>query len=223
MPPQEIELLLAHELAYIRRHDCWINTLQVVIETIYFYHPAVWWLSREVRMTRERCCDNMAAPDVSSRLVFARALLTLEQNRMRPLTSNAEVLLPSVGARRQPARIRGAHLRLERETGFLREQKRLMVSQLSDALARSFSQYRVLRSHARRWRASEREYAARFAGLITDHSPMNLVLQSQTSRSEAQIAYYRALAEYNKSTNYIAYLSGTMLADNHITLAEHPR
>jgi beta-lactamase regulating signal transducer with metallopeptidase domain len=86
MSPQEIELLLAHELAHVRRHDCWINTLQVFIETIFFYHPAVWWLSGEVRMTREHCCDDMAAPDPPSRLVFARALLALEQHRSPQLS-----------------------------------------------------------------------------------------------------------------------------------------
>lgn len=92
-----------------------------------------------------------------------------------------------------------------------------------DALATSSSQYQLLRSYAIQWRTSETEFATRLAALQTGRSPTNLVLQSQSARSEAQIAYYRALGEYNKATNYVAYLSGTMLADHNIMLAEGPR
>ncbi len=53
-------------------------------------------------------------------------------------------------------------------------------------------------------------------------SPVNVVLQSQQRRANAQIDYYRALGEYNKSINYVDYLKGTMLANSNITLAEGP-
>ncbi|WP_197455209.1 M56 family metallopeptidase [Stieleria neptunia] len=81
MPPHEIDALLAHELAHVKRHDCWFNAFQVLIETAFFYHPAVWWVSRQVRVTREHCCDDMAAPDRQAKLMLGRALMTLEQNR----------------------------------------------------------------------------------------------------------------------------------------------
>ena len=77
----ELELLLAHELAHVRRQDYLVNLLQVFIETVFFYHPAVWWLSRQVRMAREYCCDEMAATDAQDRLGLGRALLSLEQFR----------------------------------------------------------------------------------------------------------------------------------------------
>ncbi|MEL6104832.1 MAG: M56 family metallopeptidase [Planctomycetota bacterium] len=83
---REIETLLAHELAHIRRHDCIANALQVMIETVFFYHPAVWWLSREMRITREYCCDEMAARDATSRLALGRALLAIENDRSQPRT-----------------------------------------------------------------------------------------------------------------------------------------
>ena len=49
MAPQQLEAILAHELAHIRRHDYLVNLLQTLVETLLFYHPAVWWLSRRIR------------------------------------------------------------------------------------------------------------------------------------------------------------------------------
>jgi len=49
LAPQELEAILAHELAHIRRHDYLVNLIQTTIETLLFYHPAVWWISREIR------------------------------------------------------------------------------------------------------------------------------------------------------------------------------
>ncbi|WP_337238062.1 M56 family metallopeptidase, partial [Salmonella enterica] len=57
----ELEAILAHELVHIRRHDALVNAAQVVLETVFFYHPAVWWLSRTIREERENCCDDAAA------------------------------------------------------------------------------------------------------------------------------------------------------------------
>ncbi len=60
LPEVQLELILAHELAHIRRHDYLVNLLQTLIETLFFYHPAVWWLSRRIRNERENCCDDIA-------------------------------------------------------------------------------------------------------------------------------------------------------------------
>ena len=57
---QQLEAIIAHELAHIRRHDYLINLLQAVIETLFFYYPAVWWVSRQIRQEREHCCDDLA-------------------------------------------------------------------------------------------------------------------------------------------------------------------
>ncbi|MEM9587013.1 MAG: M56 family metallopeptidase [Planctomycetota bacterium] len=77
----ELEVLLAHELAHVRRGDGWINALQAVAETVLFYHPAVWWLSGQIRIAREQCCDDMAAPNADRRLCLGRVLLALENQR----------------------------------------------------------------------------------------------------------------------------------------------
>jgi beta-lactamase regulating signal transducer with metallopeptidase domain len=56
----QIELILAHELAHVRRHDWLVNFAQIVIEALLFYHPAMWWVSNQIRKERENCCDDMA-------------------------------------------------------------------------------------------------------------------------------------------------------------------
>ena len=81
MSSMEIEALLAHELAHIRRHDYLANLIQTAIETVLFYHPAIWWLSREIRLEREHCCDDLAVHACGDRIVYARALTSLEAQR----------------------------------------------------------------------------------------------------------------------------------------------
>lgn len=76
LSPMQMEALLAHELAHVRRHDYLVNLLQSVAEALLFYHPAVWWLSRRVRAERELCCDDLAV-GVCDRLVYATALTDL--------------------------------------------------------------------------------------------------------------------------------------------------
>src|SRR4029079_1809460 len=64
LPESQLELILAHELAHIRRHDYVVNLLQTLVETLFFYHPAVWWLSRQIRNERENCCDDIVMANV---------------------------------------------------------------------------------------------------------------------------------------------------------------
>ena len=78
----QLKSLLAHELAHIRRHDWIVNAIQVVIETLMFYHPAVWWLSNRIRNERELCCDDLAISVVQDKVAYGQMLLALEQ--MRP-------------------------------------------------------------------------------------------------------------------------------------------
>ncbi len=78
LTPQQLEAILAHELAHVRRHDYLINLLQTAVETLLFYHPAVWWVSSQVRQERESCCDDLAVSVCGDRLGYARALAALE-------------------------------------------------------------------------------------------------------------------------------------------------
>ena len=81
LPVDHIEALLAHELAHIRRHDYIVNILQRVAEAALFYHPAVWWLSEQVRQEREHCCDDIAISITGDAVVYAEALADLEASR----------------------------------------------------------------------------------------------------------------------------------------------
>jgi beta-lactamase regulating signal transducer with metallopeptidase domain len=77
LSPEQLQAILAHELAHVRRHDYLINLLQSVVETLLFYHPAVWWVSARVREEREHCCDDLAVDVCGDRFVYASALAEL--------------------------------------------------------------------------------------------------------------------------------------------------
>ncbi len=81
LSPLQLEAILAHELAHIRRGDFLVNLLQSLVEVLLFYHPAVWWLSARIRTEREHCCDDVAADLVGDPLLLARALTDLEALR----------------------------------------------------------------------------------------------------------------------------------------------
>ncbi|HSS79405.1 MAG TPA: M56 family metallopeptidase, partial [Thermoanaerobaculia bacterium] len=78
LSPRQLEAVLAHELAHVRRHDYLVNLLQAAVETLLFYHPAVWWVSSQMRRERENCCDDLAVAICGDRLGYARALADLE-------------------------------------------------------------------------------------------------------------------------------------------------
>ena len=89
MPSAQVEALLIHELAHIRRHDYLVNLLQSVAEALLFYHPAVWWVSGHIRTERERCCDD-AAVSVSGDVVgYVNALAELAGARSMRLAAVA--------------------------------------------------------------------------------------------------------------------------------------
>jgi TonB family protein len=73
----QLELILMHELAHVRRYDHLVNLLQVVIETLLFYHPVVRWVSRVMREEREHCCDDLVVARSGDALAYARALTEL--------------------------------------------------------------------------------------------------------------------------------------------------
>ncbi|MBK0403164.1 M48 family metalloprotease [Adhaeribacter sp. BT258] len=76
---KQVEAILAHELAHIYRHDYVFNLVQSVVETIFFYHPAMWWISASVRAERENCCDDIALNLCGDSIAFAGALAELEE------------------------------------------------------------------------------------------------------------------------------------------------
>src|SRR3989454_2916112 len=81
---EQIEAVIAHELAHIRRLDCFVNLFQIGVETLLFYHPAVWWVSQRIRTERENCCDDEAIAVCGNAVNYARALTLMEEWRATP-------------------------------------------------------------------------------------------------------------------------------------------
>lgn len=111
LTPDQLRAVLAHELAHLARLDPWINALQSVIESLLFFHPAVWWLSARIREEREYCCDDLALEVVRDPLGYARALASLESLRRQEsalvLSSHGGSLMQRI--RRITSRPPGAH------------------------------------------------------------------------------------------------------------------
>ena len=85
LPSDVLEAVIAHELAHLRRWDLVINLLQRLVETVLFFHPAVWWCSRRLRIEREMCCDELAQAAVGNRVVYAKALAYLAHQQSSPV------------------------------------------------------------------------------------------------------------------------------------------
>jgi len=82
LTPAQLEAILAHEIAHIRRRDYIVNLLQVIAETLMFYHPAAWRISRCIRLEREQCCDDIAVAICGDRYEYAQSLAALEEVRL---------------------------------------------------------------------------------------------------------------------------------------------
>ncbi len=79
MPPAHIESILLHELAHIQRKDYLVNLFQQCVETIFFFNPAVLWISKLIREEREVCCDDIVLSHVSQKTTYLQALLAFQQ------------------------------------------------------------------------------------------------------------------------------------------------
>jgi len=79
IPVKQVEAIMAHELAHIKRYDYLINLIQSIMEILFFYHPAVWWMNSKANTEREKCCDDIAMKVTGDRLIYAKALSNIEE------------------------------------------------------------------------------------------------------------------------------------------------
>jgi beta-lactamase regulating signal transducer with metallopeptidase domain len=86
---EQLHAVIAHELAHIKRFDAFVNVFQVAVETLLFYHPAVWWLNKRIRADREHCCDETAVSVCGNAVEYARALTLMEEWRSAPVLAMA--------------------------------------------------------------------------------------------------------------------------------------
>jgi bla regulator protein blaR1 len=100
LSPWQVEAIIAHELAHIKRWDGLVNIFQIATETLLFYHPAVWWVNRVIRNEREHCCDDVAVSACGNAPGYARALALLEESRSSStwvMAANGGVLTSRIG------------------------------------------------------------------------------------------------------------------------------
>ena len=112
---EQLEVVIAHELGHIKRFDVAVNLFQVVVETLFFFHPAVWWLNRRIRADREDCCDDIAISACGRSVAYARALAIMESWRGAPDLAIAATggdvasrVARLLGLSAQPTRVRSA-------------------------------------------------------------------------------------------------------------------
>jgi beta-lactamase regulating signal transducer with metallopeptidase domain len=86
---QQLEAVIAHELAHVKRLDAFVNLFQIAAETLLFYHPAVWWVSKRIRAERENCCDDVAISICGNAVEYARALATMAEWQSAPALAMA--------------------------------------------------------------------------------------------------------------------------------------
>lgn len=108
LPPNQLQLLLLHELAHIRRGDYLANLCQFLLESLLFFNPAVWWLSRQARQEREACCDALAASLAEDRVEYARALTLVAEQSLGPTPA----LAPGFADQRHPSSLKDRIRRL---------------------------------------------------------------------------------------------------------------
>jgi beta-lactamase regulating signal transducer with metallopeptidase domain len=117
MPLDMLEAVIAHELAHLRRMDLWATFLQRVMETLFFYHPAVWWLSRRLGIERELCSDELAVAATGERLVYAQTLEHIAAKRQTDIRPALAAYLQGESNMRLLQRIRNVLAPSAGETG----------------------------------------------------------------------------------------------------------
>jgi beta-lactamase regulating signal transducer with metallopeptidase domain len=110
----QLEAVIAHELAHIRRYDAFVNLFQIAVETLLFYHPAVWWIGKRVRTEREHCCDDAAVAVCGNAVTYAYALTHLAESKAAPELAMAANRSPLV---QRIARLLGANTAVESVRG----------------------------------------------------------------------------------------------------------
>ena len=78
MPHDQLEMVIAHELGHIKRLDYLFNLIQLIVETLLYYHPAIRWMARRIRQERENCCDDLVVRSCGKPVIYAKALANLE-------------------------------------------------------------------------------------------------------------------------------------------------
>ena len=198
LTPDQIEALLAHELAHIRRSDYAVNIAQTLAEALLFFHPAVWWMSARIREEREHCCDDIAVDVCAEPVVYASALAEIASWRRRDLVLSLGAADGALLARvRRILHEPEAHT-LRAGTGSIALALALAILVTAGAVVRSSSEeppLSVATSNQRIVTIKSRNMVEEFALRTTDHFQLfyqrDLDLHADRVGREAEAAYER--------------------------------
>lgn len=161
--------------------------------------------------------ENFPTPGIGS-----TALAGLTEGNFGELAARLEITPTAIGQRRELARITGARHAVAREIAFIQQQELMLSHELAGAIARINTHYAQIQTFAQQLNKADQEVQLRLAALDAGLDEVNFVLDAQLARANAQISYYRALCEYNKSISFVHFLRGTLLEYNNITVEEGP-
>ena len=91
LTPAEVEFILLHELAHIKRNDYLINILQSLVTILLFFHPAAWWMSRLLHQERENCCDDLVVRLSGQRNSYASTLINLQEQKLKTMKTSLAI------------------------------------------------------------------------------------------------------------------------------------
>ncbi len=77
LPPDDLNVILLHEFAHLRRWDDWTNLIQKIVRALFFFHPAVWWIEKRLSVEREMACDDAVLAETANPLGYASCLVSL--------------------------------------------------------------------------------------------------------------------------------------------------
>jgi len=77
LPPQDLNVILLHEFAHLRRWDDWTNLIQKIVRALFFFHPAVWWIEKRISVEREMACDDAVLAETANPQGYATCLVSL--------------------------------------------------------------------------------------------------------------------------------------------------
>ena len=102
----ELEAIILHELAHLRRHDHWVNLMQRCVEAMFFFHPAVWFLSRQITLVREHCCDDAVIGLGAERQVYIDSLVRVAELGLQQQRQAERAALVGLSALGRPSQLR---------------------------------------------------------------------------------------------------------------------
>lgn len=79
LPYNQVEAILLHELAHVKRNDYLVNLIKSIVEVLFFYHPVLWWVSSKIDEEREHCCDDLTIQVSSQKSALQKALLNIQK------------------------------------------------------------------------------------------------------------------------------------------------